>query len=95
MEVSMPTISWATAFGGEQRLVAALEETPDLKSPVWDPARGTVLAQKEERRLEILIWFCPQRACPTEPHSPPGIQGSVVLTGSLPSHICHLVRAPA
>jgi hypothetical protein len=49
IEVSKPTISRAAVFGGEQRLVIALEETPDLKSPVLDPARGTVLAQKEER----------------------------------------------
>ena len=64
-----------------------------LKSPGWDPARGALLAEREDRGWRYLSGPTHGKPRPRGPHSPAGIQGPALVTGSLSPHICHCSQA--
>lgn len=92
--MSVPSVTWAAhptpadSVRG-QRVLVTSEETPGLKSLLWDPARGAVLAKKEEKSWRYLSGPAHGESRPTGPCSPPGIQDCLLPAGPLPPHICY------
>lgn len=64
-------------------------EAKHLKSPLWDPARGVLIAERQKGSWRYLCHLAHRKPSPRGSPFPMGIQGPALLTGSLSPHICH------
>lgn len=83
--MSVPSVTWAAHLTPAQRMLVASEETPGMNNLLWDPARGAVLAKKEEKSWRYLSGPAHGEPRPQGLAPPPPACKAL----SCSPHICH------